>query len=146
MNTSATDISLEEIDLMNEDLFENGPPHELFARMRTEAPVLKCTTPEGEAYWSVTKAADIAAISKDTTMFSSERGGVFVREGMPMPLDVLNQVILGMDPPRHVKYRGIVQKAFTPRIVAQQEAQIRDRISKLIDNVCERGECDLVKE
>jgi linalool 8-monooxygenase len=61
-----------------------------------------------------------------------------------MPLDVLNQVILGMDPPRHVKYRGIVQKAFSPRIVALQEEQIRERISRLIDDMCERGECDLV--
>jgi cytochrome P450 len=77
-------------------------------------------------------------------VFSSERKGVFVREGMPMPLDVLNQVILGMDPPRHVKYRGIVQMAFTPRIVAKQEEQIRGRITHLIDEVCERGECDLV--
>jgi linalool 8-monooxygenase len=57
---------------------------------------------------------------------------------------VLNQVILGMDPPRHTKFRGIVQKAFTPRIVAQQEEQIRHRIAGLIDAVCEDGECDLV--
>jgi cytochrome P450 len=77
-------------------------------------------------------------------VFSSERNGVFLRDGMPMPLDVINQVILGMDPPRHTKYRGIVQKAFTPRIVAKQEEQIRERVSHLIDAVCEQGECDLV--
>ena len=75
----------------------------------------------------MTKAEDISAISKNPEMFSSEKDGVFLREGMPMPLDVLNQVILGMDPPRHTKYRGIVQKAFTPRIVALQEEQIRGR-------------------
>ncbi len=114
--------------------------------MRAQAPVLRSTAAEGGDFWAVTKAADISAISKDTERFSSERAGVFIREGMPMPLDVLNQVILGMDPPRHVKYRGIVQKAFTPRIVAVQEQQIRDRIAAVIDNVCERGECDLVSE
>jgi cytochrome P450 len=37
-----------------------------------------------------------------------------------------------------------VQKAFTPRIVALQEQQISERIRHLIDDVCERGECDLV--
>jgi cytochrome P450 len=146
MSIAATDVALDQIDLMDEELFEEGPPHELFARMRAEAPVLKSTTAEGGEFWSVTKAADISAISKNPEVFSSERAGVFVREGMPMPLDVLNQVILGMDPPRHTKYRGIVQKAFTPRIVALQEQQIRDRVGSLIDNVCERGECDLVKE
>jgi cytochrome P450 len=144
MSTAATDLDLAQVDLMDEDLFEDGPPHELFARMRAKAPVRWNPASGGDGFWSVTRAADIAAVSKDPATFSSERGGVFVREGMPMPLDVLNQVILGMDPPRHVKYRGIVQKAFTPRIVALQEEQIRARIARLIDEVCERGECDVV--
>ena len=110
MSIVGADVSLETVDLMDEDLFEAGPPHDLFTRMRAECPVLGCETPEGGEYWSVTKASDISAISKDPDTFSSERDGVFVRAGMPMPLDVLNQVILGMDPPRHTKYRGIVQK------------------------------------
>jgi linalool 8-monooxygenase len=129
---------------MDEDLFADGPPHELFARMRAEAPVLSCTTADGDEYWSVTKAADIAAVSKNHEAFSLERAGFFLREGMPMPLDVLHQVLLGMDPPRHTRYRGIVQKAFTPRIIALQEAQIRERTTRLLDEVCEQGECDLV--
>src|SRR5581483_4944354 len=130
--TETADLDLAQVDLMNDELYVDGPPHELFARLRAEAPVLETTTEQGGRYWAVTKASDINAISKNTDVFSSERSGVFVREGMPMPLDVLNQVILGMDPPRHVKYRGIVQKAFTPRIVAVQEQQIRGRIAALL--------------
>jgi linalool 8-monooxygenase len=145
MSTTAAEVDLTQLDLMDEGLFEDGPPHELFARMRAEQPVLACNTEHGGDFWSVTKAEDISAISKNPEVFSSERAGVFIREGMPMPLDVLNQVILGMDPPRHTKYRGIVQKAFTPRIVAHQEEQIRGRITRLIDDVCEQGECDLVQ-
>jgi cytochrome P450 len=144
MSITTTDINLDRVDLMDEELFVDGPPHELFARMRSEAPVMRSTAAEGGDFWSVTKAEDISAVSKNPEVFSSERNGVFLRDGMPMPLDVINQVILGMDPPRHTKYRGIVQKAFTPRIVAKQEEQIRERISHLIDAVCERGECDLV--
>jgi cytochrome P450 len=144
MSTTAADVDLTRVDLMDEDLFEDGPPHELFARMRAEAPVLRTTTEFGGDYWAVSKAADIEAISKDFETYSLERGGLFLREGMPMPLEVLHQVLLGMDPPRHTKYRGIVQKAFTPRIVALQEEQIRGRVTQLIDAICERGECDLV--
>jgi cytochrome P450 len=144
MSITAADIDLQRVDLMDEDLFVDGPPHELFARMRAEAPVMRSTAAEGGEFWAVTKADDISAVSKNPEVFSSERNGVFLRDGMPMPLDVINQVILGMDPPRHTKYRGIVQKAFTPRIVAKQEEQIRERVSHLIDAVCEQGECDLV--
>jgi len=114
--------------------------------MRAEAAVRWNPMANGDGFWSVTKAADIAAISKDPTTFSSARRGVFINEERPMPVEVLNQIILGMDPPRHTKYRGIVQKAFTPRIVAQQEEHIRSRVAKLLDGVCEKGECDLVKE
>jgi cytochrome P450 len=146
MSTTAAGVDPTQVDLMDEDLYIDGPPHDLFARMRAEAPVMRCTTGDGIEFWSVTKAEDIAAISKDPATFSSERRGVFIDENQPMPVDVLNQVILGMDPPRHLKYRGIVQKAFTPRIIAMQEEQIRARVDDLIDSICERGECDLVKE
>jgi cytochrome P450 len=145
MGITAAELDLAHVDLMDEELFASGPPHELFARMRREAPVMRCTTEWGGDYWSLTRARDIERVSKNTELFSSEKAGVFVRDGMPMPLEVLNQVILGMDPPRHSKHRGIVQKAFTPRIVARQEEQIRARIDRLIDEVCERGECDLVE-
>ena len=146
MNTAVNDIDLGTVDLSGPDLFVGEPPHELFARMRAEAPVRWNPMANGDGFWSVTKAADIAAISKDAATFSSERRGVFVDEERPMPVEVLNQIILGMDPPRHTKYRGIVQKAFTPRIVAQQEEHIRTRVRNLIDGICEKGECDLVKE
>jgi cytochrome P450 len=146
MSTTAADVDLEQVDLMDADLFDDGPPHELFTRMRAEAPVRWNQTGEGDDHWSVTKAVDISAVSKDPATFSSEKAGVFIRDGMPMPLEVMNQIILGMDPPRHTKYRGIVQKAFTPRIVALQEQQIRQRVSRLIDGFCENGECDLVRE
>jgi cytochrome P450 len=146
MSSAITDVDLDTVDLTDPELFADGPPHELFARMRAEAPVRWNPMADGDGFWSVTKAADISAVSKDTTTFSSERKGMFIREGMPMPLEILNQVILGMDPPRHTKYRLIIQKAFTPRIVALQQDQIRDRITRVIDQVCERGECDLVRE
>jgi cholest-4-en-3-one 26-monooxygenase len=63
MSIAAPDIDLNKVDLMNEDLFEEGPPHELFARLRTEAPVIAMHSEEAGDYWSVTKAADISEVS-----------------------------------------------------------------------------------
>jgi linalool 8-monooxygenase len=146
MSTVTADTDLAKIDLSDPDLFVDEPPHELFARMRSQAPVRWNAMADGEGFWSLTKAADIEAVSKNPALFSSERRSVFIREGMPMPVEIVQQVILGMDPPRHTKYRGIVQKAFTPRVVAQQEEQIRARITALIDELCERGSCDIVSE
>ncbi len=143
---STTSADLLKVDLMDEALFDDGPPHELFAQMRAEAPVLKTTAAEGGDFWSVTKAEDIAAISKNTDVFSSEKAGIFIREGMPMPLDVLNQVILGMDPAaaRQVP-RDRPEGVHAANRSRAQEEQIRGRITNLIDGFCEHGECDLVQ-
>lgn len=139
-------VDLESIDLMDPDLFASGPPHALFARMRTEAPVMWSESPEIGGFWSVTKAADIAAISKDSATFSSNTGGVFLREDVPLPVDVIRSVMLGMDPPVHTRYRMIVQRVFTPQAIKRLEGTIRARVTRILDSICERGEADFVKD
>jgi linalool 8-monooxygenase len=146
VSTAATDIDLDSVDLMDPELFADGPPHELFARMRAEAPVHWSTLPDGDGFWSLTRAEDISAISKDSDTYSSNRAGVFISEELPLPLDVVRAVVLGKDPPEHTKYRVIVQKVFTPRVVNQLEDVIRARVTRLLDAVCEKGECDFVKD
>ncbi|TMM05698.1 MAG: cytochrome P450 [Actinobacteria bacterium] len=142
-----TDIDLQSVNLLDPDLFVDGPPHELFARMRAECPVRWNPTEEGEGFWSVTKAGDIELVSKDVERFSSARESVWPNERVaPMPKDVVRATMLGMDPPQHTKYRGIVQKVFTVRTVAVLEDAVRERVTRLIDDVCERGECDFVKD
>lgn len=50
------------------------------------------------------------------------------------------------EPPRHNKLRGIISKAFTPRVVAGLEPRIRELSRQLLDEVVERGEADLAAE
>jgi cytochrome P450 len=144
---AVTHVDLETVDLLDPDLFHDGPPHELFARMRAEAPVRWNSLAEGGGFWSLTKADDIEMVSRDTDTYSSNREGVFVNERTaPMPVDIVRAVMLGMDPPQHSSYRGIVQKVFTPKAIMAQEPAIRERVGKLIDSVIERGACDFVKD
>src|SRR3954451_20301288 len=49
----AADVELAQVDLMNPGWFVDGPPHELFARMRAEAPVRWNRTANG-GFWSLT--------------------------------------------------------------------------------------------
>jgi cholest-4-en-3-one 26-monooxygenase len=137
---------LASVDLSDPAVFADGPPHELFARMRAQAPVQWNQSGDSEGFWSVTRARDIAAISRDPLTWSSNRRGVFVREDVPIPVDLIRLIMLAMDPPQHTKHRMIVQKVFTPHTVNRQEEQIRRRVRELIDRVCERGEFDFVSE
>ena len=104
------DVDLSKVDLTDLSYFEDGPPYQLFARMRGEAsPHWNALTGDEPGFWSFTRAADIQAISRDPGTFSSARGGVFATSQGAVPPEVLGQVILGMDPPQHTKIRNIVQ-------------------------------------
>lgn len=142
-----TDIDLSTVDLTDLRFFESGPPHALFARMRNE-PTPHWNSVQGDepGFWSFTKAADIAAISRDPATFSSARGGVFTTTQGAVPIDVLRVVILGMDPPQHTKVRNIVQAVFTPKLIRQKADDVRRTVTELIDEVIERGECDFVDD
>lgn len=50
------------------------------------------------------------------------------------------------DPPRHTQLRGIISRAFTPRIVSALEPRIREIGCELLDSVLERGEMDVATE
>ena len=124
------DVDLSKVDLTDLSYFEDGPPYGLFARMRKEAnPHWNALTGEEPGFWSFTKAADIAAISRDPATFSSARGGVFTTAQGAVPPEVLAEVILGMDPPRHTKHRNIVQAVFTPKMIRQKEENIRATVT-----------------
>ncbi|NMN93842.1 cytochrome P450 [Antrihabitans stalactiti] len=142
-----TDIDLDTLDLTDLSYFEDGPPHEIFARMREEAsPHWNALTGDEPGFWSFTKFADIQAISKDPATFSSARAGVFLTTRGATPVEVLREVILGMDPPRHTAQRNIMQVVFTPKLMRQKENDIRAIVTTLIDDVIEKGECDFVKD
>jgi cytochrome P450 len=55
-------------------------------------------------------------------------------------------IMLMMDPPRHVKFRRLVQRSFTPRYVQGLEQHIRDLAKRVVDGVVQKGECEFVTE
>jgi cholest-4-en-3-one 26-monooxygenase len=148
--TTTADVNLEEVDLLDFKWFQDGPPHALFARMREEAPIrwnrLEADGCPTDGFWSVTRHADVSAISRDTKTFSSHRAGVFLHPDLVMPLDVNRNLLLYKDPPEHTKYRKILQTAFVPNTVNKLEAEIRARVTQVLDQVIEAGSCDIVED
>jgi cholest-4-en-3-one 26-monooxygenase len=145
-------MSFDDVDLMEAGQFADGPPHELFKRMRDEAPVRwnrsgpLTGAPHVEGFWSVTRDEDVAAISRDPATFSSYEAGIFLNPDQVNPLDVNRNLLLFKDPPDHTKYRLILQKSFVPHTVRTFEDQVRARITRVIDAVIEAGRCDFVQD
>ena len=147
--TVTAEQDLDRIDLGDLDLWGDGPPHELFARLRCEAPVHwspLADYPNEGGFWSLTKAEDLRRVSLDWQSFSSYVGGVLVLDDFGIPLEAQQQQMISMDPPRHDRIKALFQRGFTPKRIAEHEGRIRGIVNRVLDRVAERGECDLVNE
>ena len=145
-SAGAAAVDLDGVDILDPDLFADGAPHELLARMRDQAPVRWNATADGGGFWSVTRHEHVAAISRDTDTFSSSRAGIFLNPDQVVPLDLTRNLLLYKDPPEHTKYRKILQTAFVPNTVNKMEHDIRGRITRVIDEVVQAGHADFVKD
>jgi cytochrome P450 len=135
---------LSSVDLTDLELWADGPPRELFARMRDEAPVRWNPSADGVGFWSLTRGAEITTVSENPAMFSSARGGIFLRPDALAPLDYARHFPIFKDPPEHTLYRSIVAKAFLPRALDLLDQVIKDTVTRVLDTVVEKGECDLL--
>jgi cytochrome P450 len=124
-------------------------PYPFFERVRNEAPVHQ--TPLG--FWLVSRYDDVMAVVRDTERFSSNMRNSFTA---PAPSDELRAIqaeaypsvntLLTNDPPSHTQFRALVNKAFTPKRVAQLEGEIRQITNDLIDRWVDGGRVELVSE
>ena len=138
-------MNIDEIDLLA-DVWADRVPHEEFDLLRREDPVHWHPEPDGPGFWAVTRHADVVAVSRDSETFSSELGCTFIDTQTDEALAQMRLTILNMDGAKHHRYRRLVSKGFTPRVVAQLEEQIDERAANIVDQVCERGECEFVEE
>ncbi len=143
-----SELPIEEIDLGDIRLWGEGPPHEIFDRLRAEAPVhwSPMATWENEpGFWSITRADDIHTISRDWETFSSERGGMLITDNS-VAIEVQNSMFIGMDPPRHDQIKAIFQRGFTPKRIADHEQAIREITVEAFDRIDGREQIELVAE
>jgi cytochrome P450 len=140
---------LESVLLTQRELWHEGPPHELFSRLRHECPVHWTERfeefPEEAGFWSVCTADDIHTVSRDWRTYSSERGGV-VAASAGFPLELAQAMFIGMDPPKHDRLKALFQAGFTPKRIADHEDAIRAIATATLDRLTAGEICDLVTD
>jgi cytochrome P450 len=143
------DTDIEDVLVTERELWPDGPPHELFKRLRNECPVHWTSRitefPEESGFWSVTNADDVHAVSRDWQTYSSERGGVTAAAG-GFPIELARSMFIGMDPPKHDRLKALFQAGFTPKRIAAHEEPIREIVVGVLDRLDGRETCDLVTD
>jgi cholest-4-en-3-one 26-monooxygenase len=139
-------MRMDQINLLDLDAFAaRGFPHEAFATLRREAPVYRHPEPEGPGFWVISKYTDVVSVSKHPLVFSSMQG-INLQVIAPEELPMIQTMMLGMDPPRHSKYRRLVSGGFTPRTISRLEPHIRGIARRIVEGIARKGECEFVKE
>jgi cytochrome P450 len=121
-------------------IFENlqggGSPFPMFQALRKTAPVMKL--PGDFNFWGVFRYDDCVRILRDPQTFSSMVDSASMRGERRPP------TILFDDPPVHTRMRGLLTKAFTPRVIEEQRDAIRTNATRMIDGMLREETPDLI--
>jgi cytochrome P450 len=120
-----------------------------FAELReagpfTRAAVLNPLSGEEEVFYAVTRYAELVEISRRPEDFCSGRGSIAIGD-MPEEAMEFFGSFIAMDDPRHARQRAIVSRSFTPRALQAVLDSVETICTEVIDDMCEKGEVDLVE-
>jgi cytochrome P450 len=116
-------------------------PYPVYRTLRDEHPLYYC---EARGLWVLSRFDDVWEAVHDPVTFSSAQG-VFPGMGEFNP-DQMLPVMIMMDPPRHTQLRGLVNRAFTRRRIADREEAIRGIARDLVEALADAGGGDLVED
>ena len=141
-----TTVDIDPFELVDPDRYAHrGYPHDVWTRLRAEAPVAYFS-PEGyEPFWAITKHPDVMELAKQPERFSSAQGISLHRAGEVLPP---TDLVVMLDPPRHGPMRRAANARFTPRGVRARRPDL-ERIAEEIVTAAapagSSGELDFVE-
>src|SRR5437016_7411064 len=117
-------------------------PYPTYHRLRREEPVHR--SPLG--FWVLTRYEDVVTALRDPRL-AKEAIASFVAARLgttASPVTALS--MLDRDPPDHTRLRGLVSKAFTPRVVEGLRPRIQTVVDGLLARVASAGRMDLIED
>jgi cholest-4-en-3-one 26-monooxygenase len=135
MTTTAGTLSGLDVDLADGRFYADGTAaREAYAWMRAHQPVFR----DRNGLAAATTYQAVLDAERSPELFSSAGGIRPDQPGMPYMID--------MDDPAHLLRRKLVNAGFTRKRVMDRLPSIEALCDTLIDAVCERGECDFVRD
>jgi cytochrome P450 len=127
-------------------------PYPFYERLRSHAPVHWDAAAGVEGGWVLTRHADVMAALRNprvsaerlTPPSGADRLPAEYREAARQVFRTMPHQLLFLDPPDHTRLRGLVSKAFTPRLVEAWRPRIVQLANELLDPVQEAGRMDVI--
>ena len=115
-------------------------PYPYYDLLRQAAPVFYWPA---WGIWFLSRYDDCNNLLRDPRVGHAEMRFTAPQEQQPL-FDMQSHWMLVKNPPDHTRLRGLVHKAFTPRIVEQMRGQVQAITDRLLDAVERDGHADLV--
>ena len=137
------------IDLTDMDMFAEREPYEWYDELRAHSPIWRHpeTPHHDEPFWLVTSHDLITkahrmgpVLSNQTGPGRNGAGGITIADVETGP----GIMMIMTDPPDHTRYRKLVSRGFTPRMVRKLEDWLRTLSHHIIDSLDGRTEGDFV--
>lgn len=126
-------------NLFSKEFTDN--PYPIYDNLRKNDPLLKMRFPDGNIGWLVSSYEDAETVLKDprfikdiTKIYGEEAASVF------------SSNMLFSDPPDHKRLRLLMQKSFTPQLIAGMRDHIQDIADDLLDAVSSQDHMNLIDD
>ncbi|MER5750367.1 cytochrome P450 [Streptomyces sp. NPDC002088] len=121
-------------------------PASVFRRAREETPVFWY---EPLGTWIVTRRADIDAVLMDWETWSCQANGgrlpVPEKYADVVPPELIAEIMISMDPPKHTAARKVAQRGFLKPVIEALAPEIEARAHRIIDRFAHLGASELME-
>jgi cytochrome P450 len=124
-------------------------PYPYFKRMREEMPVHWNERWRG---WIVTRYDDVYAALHNDLLLADTITPYFKaltpedQQRYALTYDVLNSWTVFLDPPKHTRYRRMMQRAFTPRAIARMREVVEQIVTRQLDTWEAKKQIDVIDD
>jgi cytochrome P450 len=148
MNASVDRLKV--TDLSDPVMFSDPFPR--YASLRTSSPLSRVKSRQlvrGRGGYLLTRYDDVLMVHTDkrfsSDIVNNSRAGTMIKY-LPRMLRLLTDSMVFKDDPDHKRLRGLVSRAFTPKMVEQMAGDIETIVERLVDDLAAKGRVDLIDE
>jgi len=124
-------------------------PYPIFDQMRNNDPIYWSAE---NSYWILTRYSDIASLIQNENLSSNRIGAHAGRlpdeakKHFRPFFTAVSSWMLMIDPPDHTRLRGLVNKAFTPRVVENMRGLVQRLVDDMLAAVTKQGRMDIMTD
>jgi cytochrome P450 len=134
------------LTLLDPGAYADGRLDRACAVLRRCSPVHRVQSPDFQPFYVLTKHEDVFGVEREAELFlAGPRYRLFRTADEPAP--GTPRTLVGMDPPKHTEYRGLVASRFRRMSLRAVEDQVRGLAKAAVDRMAARGDAyDFVAE